>query len=161
MLIRIKAGILLALTLLLAGCGFQLRGGERLPSELQTLVLAGDDKTQFYRLVSARLVRAGVRLVEEDGNTPVLTISSLGQSNVTASVDSQADTLEYATRFATRFTLDMPERPRQVFNIAFNRSFLDKSNLALASSREQEQLRQEMEKEAASQIVRQLSRLSY
>lgn len=157
----IKAGFLILLTLLLAGCGFQLRGGERLPPELQTLVLAGDDKTQFYRLVSARLMRAGVRLVEADGNTPVLTISELGQSNVTASVDTHAETLEYATRFATRFTLDMPEQPRQVFNVAFNRSFLDKSNLALASSREQEQLRQDMEMEAAAQIVRQLSRLSY
>ncbi|PSJ44846.1 hypothetical protein C7H85_12810 [Zobellella endophytica] len=161
MLSRIKAGVLIVLTLLLAGCGFQLRGGENLPPELQRLALLGDDKTQFYRLVSARLQRAGVQLVEPDGATPVLTIAPLGQSNTTASVNARANTLEYAMRFSTRFILDMPDAPRQVFNVAFNRSFLDKSNQALASSREQQQLHEQMEFEAAEQILRQLSRLSF
>ncbi|WMC09717.1 LPS assembly lipoprotein LptE [Oceanimonas pelagia] len=161
MLTRIKAIALLSLTLVLAGCGFQLRGGDNLPPELQRLVLSGDDKTQFYRLVSARLLRAGVTLVPDDGNTPVLTIGQLGQANTTASVNPRGDTLEYAMRFGTRFTLDMPDEPRQVFNVAFNRSFLDKSAQALASSREQQQLREQMEHEAAEQILRQLSRLSF
>ncbi|MBL1378740.1 LPS-assembly lipoprotein LptE [Zobellella iuensis] len=161
MLTRIKAGTLIVLTLLLAGCGFQLRGGDNLPPELQRLALAGDDKTQFYRLVSARLQRAGVQLVAPDGATPVLTIAPLGQGNTVASVNARADTLEYAMRFGTRFTLDMPGEPRQVFNVAFNRSFLDKSDQALASSREQQQLHEQMEHEAAEQILRQLNRLSF
>ncbi|MDP5292672.1 LPS assembly lipoprotein LptE [Oceanimonas sp. CHS3-5] len=162
MLTRIKAIVLLSLTLMLiTGCGFQLRSGDNLPPELQRLVLSGDDKTQFYRLVSARLLRAGVVLVENDGDTPVLTISGVGQANTTASVNPRGDTLEYAMRFGTRFTLDMPDEPRQVFNVAFNRSFLDKSAQALASSREQQQLREQMEHEAAEQILRQLSRLSF
>ncbi|MFH7565518.1 LPS-assembly lipoprotein LptE [Oceanimonas smirnovii] len=161
MLTRIKAIVLLSLTLALAGCGFQLRGGDNLPPQLQRLVLNGDDKTQFYRLVSARLLRAGVVLVENDGDTPILTITGVGQGNTTASVKPSGDTLEYAMRFGTRFTLDMPDEPRQVFNVTFNRSFLDKSSQALASSREQQQLREQMEHEAAEQIVRQLSRLSF
>jgi|AZIJ01.1.fsa_nt_gi LPS-assembly lipoprotein len=161
MLTRIKAIVLLSLTLVLAGCGFQLRSGDNLPPELQRLVLSGDDKTQFYRLVSARLLRAGVVLVDNDGDTPVLTIAPLGQANTTASINPRGDTLEYAMRFGTRFTLDMPDEPRQVFNVAFNRSFLDKSAQALASSREQQQLREQMEQEAAEQILRQLSRLSF
>ncbi|NHI02162.1 LPS assembly lipoprotein LptE [Oceanimonas sp. MB9] len=161
MLTRIKALVLLTLTLMLAGCGFQLRGGDSLPPELQRLVLDGDDKTQFYRLVSARLLRAGAQLVENDGDTPVLTIGALGQGNTTASIQPTGDTLEYAARFGTRFTLDLPDEPRQVFNVTFNRSFLDKSDQALASSREQQQLREQMELEAAEQIVRQLSRLSF
>lgn len=161
MLIRIKAGLLILLTLMLAGCGFQLRGGDNLAPELQRLALVGDDKTQFYRLVAARLQRAGAQLVEPDALTPVLTISGLGQGNSVASVNSQANALEYATRFNTRFTLDMPDEPRQVFNVTFNRSFLDKSEQALASGREQQQLREQMEFEAAAQIVRQLNRLSF
>ncbi|GGB33393.1 LPS-assembly lipoprotein LptE [Oceanisphaera marina] len=161
MLIRIKAGILILLTLLLAGCGFQLRGGDNLAPELQRLALVGDDKSQFYRLVSARLQRAGVQLVEPSALTPILTISGLGQGNSVASVNGRADALEYATRFGTRFTLDMPDQARQVFNVTFNRSFLDKSAQALASSREQFQLHEQMEREAAEQIVRQLNRLSF
>lgn len=161
MLTRIKAGVLILLTLLLAGCGFQLRGGDNLAPELQRLALVGDDKSQFYRLVSARLQRAGVQLVEPSALTPILTISGLGQSNSVASVNNRVDALEYATRFGTRFTLDMPDQARQVFNVTFNRSFLDKSAQALASSREQLQLREQMEREAAEQIVRQLNRLSF
>ncbi len=161
MLTRIKAGMLLVLTLLLAGCGFQLRGGDNLPPELQRLALVGDDKTQFYRLVSARLQRAGVQLVEPDALTPILTIAPLTQSNSVASVNTSVEALEYATRFSTRFTIDIPEQPRQVFNVTFNRSFLDKSEQALASSREQQQLREQMEIEAAKQIIRQLNRLSF
>lgn len=156
-----KATVLVLLTLLLAGCGFQLRGGDNLAPELQRLALVGDDKTQFYRLVSARLMRAGAELVEPGAGVPILSISNLGQNNAVASVNARADALEYATRFGTRFTLDMPDESRQVFNVTFNRSFLDKSAQALASSREQQQLREQMEHEAAEQIIRQLNRLSF
>ncbi|MGO1245861.1 MAG: LPS-assembly lipoprotein LptE [Oceanisphaera sp.] len=161
MFTSIKATALVLLTLLLVGCGFQLRGGDNLAPELHRIALVGDDKSQFYRLVSARLQRAGAQLVAPDALTPVLSISGLGQGNTATSVDSRADALEYATRFGTRFTLDMPDQTRKVFNISFNRSFLDKSAQALASSREQFQLHEQMEHEAAEQIVRQLNRLSF
>lgn len=161
MLTHIKAGLLILLTLLLVGCGFQLRGGENLAPELKVIALTGDDKSQFYRIVAARLERAGATLVPATSTTPVLSIASLGQSNTVASVNSRADALEYAMRFGTRFTLTMPDEPVQVFNVTFNRSFLDKSSQALASSREQAQLRQQMEFEAAEQIVRHLNRLTF
>ena len=161
MLTHIKAGLLILLTLLLVGCGLQLRGGENLAPELKEIALTGDDKSQFYRIVAARLERAGATLVPATSTTPVLSIASLGQSNTVASVNSRADALEYAMRFGTRFTLTMPDEPVQVFNVTFNRSFLDKSSQALASSREQAQLRQQMEFEAAEQIVRHLNRLTF
>lgn len=161
MFTSIKATALILLTLLLAACGFQLRGGENLAPELKRLALVGDDKSQFYRLVAARLQRAGAVLVEPSAGTPILSISGLGQSNSVASVNGRANALEYATRFGTRFTLDLPDESRQVFNVTFNRSFLDKSAQALASGREQQQLHEQMEREAAEQIVRQLNRLSF
>lgn len=161
MLTHIKAGLLILLTLLLVGCGFQLRGGENLAPELKEIALTGDDKSQFYRIVAARLERAGATLVPATSTTPVLSVAGLGQNNTVASVNSRADALEYATRFGTRFTLTMPDEPVQVFNVAFNRSFLDKSTQALASSREQAQLRKQMEFEAAEQIVRHLNRLTF
>lgn len=161
MLTSIKATALLLLTLLLVGCGFQLRGGEHLAPELHNIALTGDDKSQFYRIVAARLERAGATLVPASSTTPVLSIAGLGQSNTVASVNSRTDALEYAMRFGTRFTLTMPDEPVQIFNVAFNRSFLDKSTQALASSREQAQLRKQMEFEAAEQIVRHLNRLTF
>ncbi|MBU3823911.1 MAG: hypothetical protein H9917_03705 [Candidatus Oceanisphaera merdipullorum] len=161
MFTSIKASALVLLTLLLVGCGFQLRGGENLAPELQKIALVGDDKSQFYRLVSARLQRAGVELVSPGSGAPILSITGLGQTNTVASVNRFADALEYASRFGSRFTLDMPDESRQVFNVTFNRSFLDKSAQALASSREQQQMREQMESEAADQIVRQLNRLNF
>ncbi|WP_319781927.1 LPS assembly lipoprotein LptE [Oceanisphaera sp. IT1-181] len=161
MFTSIKATALVLLTLLLVGCGFQLRGGENLAPELRQLALVGDDKSQFYRLVAARLQRAGAVLVSPGSGAPILSITGVGLSNTVASVNSQVAALEYASRFGTRFTLDMPDESRQVFNVTFNRSFLDKSAQALASSREQKQLHEQMEREAAEQIVRQLNRLSF
>ena len=161
MFTSIKATVLVLLTLVLVGCGFQLRGGENLAPELHKLALVGDDKSQFYRLVSARLKRAGAELVPPSAGVPVLSISGLGLANTVASVNNRAAALEYASRFGTRFTLDMPDESRQVFNVTFNRSFLDKSAQALASSREQQQLHEQMEREAAEQIIRQLNRLTF
>lgn len=161
MLTRVKAGLLIALTLLLVGCGFQLRGGANLAPELQELALTGDNKSQFYRIVAARLERAGARIVPASPTTPVIAISGLGRRNTVASVSNRADALEYVMGFDTRFVLTMPDESVQVFKVAFNRSFLNKSTQALASSREQAQLHQQMEFEAAEQLVRHLNRLTF
>ena len=68
---------------------------------------------------------------------------------------------EYVLGFGTQFTISVPGKPTQVFPINFNRSFLNKPDAALASSREQEQLNREMQEQAANQVIRQLSQVSF
>ena len=47
--------------LLLQACGFQMRG-TAIPPELMTMKVVGDNKSDFYRLVTTRLKAAGVEL---------------------------------------------------------------------------------------------------
>ena len=144
--------------LLLQACGFQMRG-TAIPPELMTMKVVGDNKSDFYRLVTTRLKASGVTLADKEG-IPVLTLSGVSSSQV-ASVDSIGQDREYLLGYSTQFTVSMPGKPTQVFPITFNRSFLNKPDAALASSREQEQLGKEMQEQAANLVIRQLSQVKF
>ncbi|MGL4716374.1 MAG: LPS assembly lipoprotein LptE [Aeromonas sp.] len=150
----------IALTgLLLAGCGFHMRGSG-IPSELMTMKVVGDNKSELYRLVTTRLKAAGVTLADKEG-IAVLTLGGVGSSSQVASVNTLGADTEYVLGFTTQFSVSLPGKPTQVFPINFNRSFLNKPDAALASSREQEQLNREMQEQAANQVIRQLSQVSF
>ncbi|MGN5157348.1 LPS-assembly lipoprotein LptE, partial [Aeromonas hydrophila] len=102
----------------------------------------------------------GVELADKEG-IPVLTLSGVGSTSQVASVDSIGQAREYVLGYNTQFTVSMPGKPTQVFPIAFNRSFLNKPDAALASSREQEQLGKEMQEQAANLVIRQLSQVKF
>lgn len=157
---RLWLPILLA-GLLLQACGFHLRGGEVLPSQLTTLQVKGDDKSDLYRLVTLRLKRAGVALVAAGDDVPVLTLGNTAVSNSGVSVDDRSQVVEYVMQFNTPYTLTVPAHEPQQFTASFSRTFLNKSAQALASSREQEQLNQQMQERTADLILLQLSRLSF
>lgn len=145
--------------LLLQGCGFHMRG-TGIPSELMTMKVVGDNKSDFYRMVTTRLKAAGVTLADKEG-IPVMTLGSVGSSSQVASINALGVDTEYVLGFSTHFTIAVPGKPTQVFPINFNRSFLNKPDAALASSREQEQLSREMQEQAANQVIRQLSQVSF
>lgn len=145
--------------LLLQACGFQMRS-TAIPPELMTMKVVGDNKSDFYRLVTTRLKAAGVTLADKEG-IPVLTLSGVSSSSQVASVDSIGQDREYLLGYSTQFSVSMPGEPTQVFPITFNRSFLNKPDAALASSREQEQLGKEMQEQAANLVIRQLSQVKF
>ena len=91
----------------------------------------------------------------------MLTLGGVGSTSQVASVNAQGVDTEYVLGFSTQFTVSVPGKPTQVFPITFNRSFLNKPGAALASSREQEQLNREMQEQAANQVIRQLSQVSF
>ena len=145
--------------LLLQACGFQMRG-TAIPSELMTMKVVGDNKSDFYRLVTTRLKASGVTLADKEG-IPVLTLSGVRSSSQVASVDAIGQDREYLLGYSTQFSVTVPGKPTQVFPITFNRSFLNKPDAALASSREQEQLGKEMQEQAANLVIRQLSQVKF
>lgn len=150
------------LGLLLAGCGYHLRGGDQLlPPELASLRLIGDERSDLYREVALRLRRSGVKLNGSDPSAAVLTLGDIEVRNEAASVDTRSQVVEYVMLFNTRYTLEVPGHAPQQFNASFNRSFLNKADQALASSREQEQLKNEMLAQTVDLIMIQLSRLHF
>lgn len=150
------------LGLLLVGCGYHLRGGEQLlPPELARIQLVGDENSDLYRAVALRLRRSQVQLVTADETAAVLTLGDISVHNEAASVDSRSQVVEYLMLFNTHCILTVPNHEPQQFTASFNRSFLNKANQALASSREQEQLKDEMLEQTADLILIQLSRLKF
>ena len=145
--------------LLLQACGFQMRG-TAIPPELMTMKVVGDNQSDCYRLVTPRLNASGVTLAAKEG-IPVLALAGVRSSSQVASVDSIGQDREYLLGYSTQFTVSMPGKPTQVFPITFNRSFLNKPDAALASSREQEQLGKEMQEQAANLVIRQLSQVKF
>jgi len=65
--------------LLLQGCGFHMRGNG-IPSELMTMKVVGDNKSDFYRMVTTRLKASGVTLADKEG-IPVLTLGGVGSTS--------------------------------------------------------------------------------
>ncbi|MGL5155769.1 MAG: LPS assembly lipoprotein LptE, partial [Aeromonas veronii] len=110
--------------LLLQGCGFHMRGNG-IPSELMTMKVVGDNKSDFYRMVTTRLKASGVTLADKEG-IPVLTLGGVGSTSQVASVNALGTDTEYVLGFGTQFTISVPGKPTQVFPINFNRSFLNK-----------------------------------
>lgn len=155
----IRATAFLLAAVLVQGCGFQLHGSG-IPASLHTLKVVGDNKSDFYRLVTTRLKAAGVTVADKEG-LPVLTLGGVSNSNQVASINAQGVDAEYVLGFSTQFSLSMAGKPTQVFPINFNRSFLNKPDAALASSREQMQLTKEMQEQAANQVIRQLAQVSF
>ena len=149
------------LGLLLGGCGFHMRGGELLPTQLHQLHLIGDSRSDLYRLVATRLKRARIDLVAGGEDVPQLTIGSINVVNQVVSVDSRSQAVEYNMQFTTEYSITVPDHEPQKFTASFSRNFLNKSSEALASSREQEQRTREMQEQTADLILIQLSRVTF
>lgn len=159
---RLVCGAMILVSLLLTGCGFQMRGEieeKLLPSQLKAIHVKGDDRSDIYRLVTARLRHYGVQLVDSNDEIPTLDLGNINVSNSAASLDNRSQVVEYVMLFNTDYSITMPHKPLQKFSARFSRVFLNKSAQALASSREQAQLRHEMEIQTADLILIQLSRV--
>ncbi len=161
---RLVCGVMILVSLVLTGCGFQMRGSmdeKLLPSQLTAIHVEGDNRSDIYRLVTARLRHSGVKLVDRSDDVPVLNLGNISVSNSAASLDNRSQVVEYVMLFNTDYSITMPDKPLQKFSARLSRVFLNKSAQAVASSREQAQLRNEMEVQTADLILIQLSRLVY
>ena len=161
---RLVCGVMILVSLVLTGCGFHMRGRmdeKLLPSQLKAIHVEGDDRSDIYRLVTTRLRHSGVKLVDNSDEVPVLNLGNISVSNSAASLDNRSQVVEYVMLFNTDYSITLPHKPLQKFSARFSRVFLNKSSQALASSREQAQLRNEMEVQTADLILIQLSRVVF
>ena len=161
---RLVCGVMILVSLVLTGCGFHMRGSmdeKLLPSQLKAIHVEGDDRSDIYRLVTTRLRHSGVKLVDNSDEVPVLNLGNISVSNSAASLDNRSQVVEYVMLFNTDYSITLPHKPLQKFSARFSRVFLNKSSQALASSREQAQLRNEMEVQTADLILIQLSRVTF
>jgi len=151
--------LMLAAVLLLSACGFHLRGPGGLPPEMaRTQLVVDDPYSTLARRLRTLLEQGGVQVVDGAGATAVLEIP---QNRVTTDVLTIADNArvrEYRVSHTVQFRLtDASGREllalqtlRQAREISFD------ENRILASSREQEYLKDDLAEDIARLIVNRL-----
>ena len=150
---------LLVLALALGGCGFQLRGQADLPPEMaMTQMVVDDPYSTFARRVQTLLEQNGVRFVSGAQATAILEIPV---NEVTTSVLTIADNArvrEYRVAHTVQFRLVdaagkellTTQTLRQTREISFDEQKI------LASSREQEYLKEDLAEDLARLLVSRL-----
>ena len=154
-----NALILLALALTLGGCGFQLRGEADLPAEMEfTQMVVEDPYSTLARRVQTLLEQNGVNFVEASRATAILEIPTNEVVTNVLTIGNNARVREYRISHTVQFRLVdaggkellTMQTLRQTRDIAFDEQKI------LATSREQEYLKQDLAEDLARLLVSRL-----
>ncbi len=147
---------------LLTACGFQLRGEAALPPQMaRTQMIIDDAHSTLARRVTILLERNGVKLVPAEQATAVLEIPDNQVVTEVLTIGDNARVREYRVTHTVRFRLTDAQGqelvPWQTLRQAREISF-DEQQI-LASSREQEYLREDLGETLAQLLVARLESL--
>ncbi|EKE67619.1 LPS assembly lipoprotein LptE [Gallaecimonas xiamenensis] len=146
--------LLLSLTLLASGCGFHLKGSYEMPQAYKQVNLTSfDHYARITKLVSQSLTVSGVAL----GQGPEVHIVSDRLDRQTLSLFSTGQVAEYELVYTLNWQLILPEQEPEQHVIEVRRDYQDDPARTLAKDRERDLLLEEMRKEAADRLVRQLA----
>ena len=153
---------LLVLALSASGCGYQLRGEANLPPEMgKTRLIINDEYSTLARRVRVMLERSGVQFVGADEASAILEIPQNQIVTEVLTIGDNARVREYRLTHTVRFRLTDArgqeligwQTLRQSREISFDEQQI------LASSREQEYLRQDLAETMAQLLVARLETL--
>ena len=166
--IQFKAGLtgLVVLCLLVAGCGFQLRGSGQAvvwPARLQKLQLRFDDSADpnFRASLRNRLIdRYGVEIVKDDA--PELVISGISRDRRVLSLGATGKVSEYLLRIQASFAL-LHGNGKSIIEkqtIRLQRDFNFDNTRLLAKELEESRLSKQMQNDAVRRILRRVIALT-
>jgi LPS-assembly lipoprotein len=151
--------IVLGLGLWISACGFQIREDADLPPEMaQTRILVEAENSVFARRVRLLLSQSGVQFVGADQATAFLEIPVNNVQTEVLTIGDNARVREYRVSHTVRFRLTdaggkeiIPwQTMRQAREISFDEQEI------LATSREQEYLKQDLAESLSRQLVTRL-----
>jgi LPS-assembly lipoprotein len=145
------------LLLLLAGCGFALRGSADLPEALRTLeVAAVDENGELLQEVRRALRNSGVTIVATDSPYR-LGIGRESTEERIVSVNSNARAGEYELEMHLPFQLSHGGTPLLgPETLSLSRVYLTDPENAVGKEEEAELIRSELRRELAQQLLRRL-----
>lgn len=157
---HLRLAVALLIASLLSGCGFHFRGSYLVPEEVSSMSLTSyDDYAQFTRDVKAELRHNGIELVTPAANVTNIHLLTESVSERTLSLYQNSRAAEKELTLRASYRVVVPEVGTRTFSTQVNRSYLDNPLTALAKSVERDMIEDEMRKQAARQIIRQLARL--
>ncbi|MCW8962804.1 MAG: LPS assembly lipoprotein LptE [Gammaproteobacteria bacterium] len=160
---RRLAYLVVGISLLLGGCGFQMRGDWQLPSSMKQTVMSGGGRVLYetlqreFRAASASLTRP-----EGDIQTAHLTILKNQMDKRVLSVDNRGKVIEYEIYYILHFKL-LDENGNQIVpvqQINMTRDYPYAATDVLGASQEEALLRNEMYGDMARQMMRRIQALA-
>lgn len=162
--INAKAWISLSLSLVLAGCGFHLRGTSTVPEAVQPLALecATDLPEKLCNAIRNQLELSGVRQTGAESAAAILEVSNFQQDRRANAITAQAAAAEYTLRQSVDISAktgdQIPLFVDETVNSAETYRY-DETNV-LAKQREEDQLQEELSQRLAQQILFRLAPLN-
>lgn len=156
----LRPTILLLFCLLLAACGFQLRGQAQLPTAMDhTFVDVADDSSAFIRRFTRELEASGVTLANQPGDgTAVLRIHAERMRREALTISGGARVREFLLIFEIDHELHGPDGEmlieRETLRLTREYSF-DEQEI-LAAQREREFLEDELRRAMSARLLRRL-----
>lgn len=148
--------LLLAAAILLAGCGFKLRGALDLPEDIRSVhVMAPSElRDDLLALLESDGISASTSITEADAS---IAVSSEQFSRRVLSIDpatGKEREIELAYTFA--FGVSRGDSPTAIENGTINllRNYIFDPDSVIGSSNEEDLLRKEMRRDAARQLMR-------
>lgn len=158
--LSLGAPLLLALALLLHGCGFHLRGAVEFPAAMQKTYIDGNIGSAVVRDLRLNLEASGAQIVDSpQAAGAVLHILSERFDRRVLSVRSNAQVSEYELIYDVRFSVirtdGVPLLAPQSVNVV--RDYRYDPNQVLGASSEESVLQQEMQRDVSQLILRRLA----
>lgn len=157
-----KVLITLVLTLLVVGCGFQIRGQQHWPPQFaQLTVVSPDPTTVFMRELMTQLHASGVvTQTVTSTQAPVLVIENERLYREALTISRDARVLEFALFLEIQFSVSegsgSPMLGTQTLELSRDYRFNDDS--ILASQREEELLERDLGRAMANQLLNEIAR---
>jgi LPS-assembly lipoprotein len=153
---------ILALAMVLAGCGFHLQGALKAPPEMaRTYISASELHSQFYRALSASLEAEGVDVVDSPTEaTAIFTIEFDLTDQRVLSVSARNVPTEYEVFYTIRYSLQSGEKTLlEPQELTLTRSYTYNAALVLGKASEEELLRDAIVKDLVRIVSKQISLL--
>ena len=148
--------------LIVAGCGFQMRGQPELPPEMsRTFIAASDSQSLFYRRLKTVLRQNGVDVVDSPVDaTAVLTILGDETGQRVLSVSARNVPREYEVFYRVSYSLQNDERTMlEPQEQTLTRDYTYNETLVLGKAREEELLREAIADDLVRVVMFQLAAL--
>ncbi len=150
-----RVAVILLSLLLLSGCGFHLKHKGGLADKYpQVFLQSNNPNGELVRFLKMRLRGAGIKIAQTAAkDVTILKIDGVRSSSRTISLYVTAQNAEEELSYNLDYSIQSPGYPAKYFTFNLYRDFLDNSEQALAKSREEELLEQEMNSIAADHII--------
>lgn len=149
------------IALVLSACGFQLRGSVSIPSELHQMSLHCSNQLSkvLCQTLTKQLELNEVNLVEDSAADYILTITALDSSRRAVSITDRAVAVEYEVTNKATFNLVAADQTTIIEDTSTSarQSYRFDEDNVISKTREEEQVKDQLNKLLASKIISRLS----